>query len=68
MFFSGFCQQRGRNVLLGPDNFRDLRHGERGFELRYRCHCGADGVVYPDLEATGSCLPDLDASRVGEPA
>jgi hypothetical protein len=59
MFFSAFCADAGREVLLGPDNFVDLGDGPHGFELHYRCHCGRPGVFYPRSAATGRC---------GEPA
>lgn len=52
MFFSAYCQEAGREVLLGPDNFVDLLAGTGGFELHYRCHCGRSGVLHtrqPDL-------------------
>ena len=54
MFFSAYCDEAGADVLLGPDNVLDLRHGALGPELHYRCHCGQVGVIYPRLthEAT----------------
>jgi hypothetical protein len=50
MFFSAYCHDAGTEVLLGPDNVLDLGYGPFGPELRYRCHCGRDGVIYPKLE------------------
>ncbi len=58
MIFSAFCQEAGKEVLLGPDNFVDLRHGAEGFELQFSCHCGRLGVVRParsGLAACGGC-------------
>ncbi len=55
MFFSAFCQQAGKEVLLGPDNFVDLQHGADGFELHFSCHCGRLGVVRPGSGAVGVC-------------
>ena len=55
MFFSAYCQDAGRNVLLGPDNFVDLRDGPSGFELHYRCHCGRSAVLYPKQSNVASC-------------
>ncbi|HEY3811346.1 MAG TPA: hypothetical protein VGL49_07920 [Acidimicrobiales bacterium] len=51
MFFSAFCDQAGAEVLLGPDNVVDLDYGSWGLELRYRCHCGQVGVIYPQRRA-----------------
>ncbi|HWE55928.1 MAG TPA: hypothetical protein VG435_10465 [Acidimicrobiales bacterium] len=51
MFFSAYCQEVGKEVLLGPDNFVDLVTGPDGFELHYRCHCGRSGVVHPQASA-----------------
>jgi hypothetical protein len=53
MFFSAYCHDVGAEVLLGPDNFVDLRWGRLGFELHYRCHCGEGGVIHPGLERRG---------------
>jgi hypothetical protein len=55
MFFSAFCEDVGKEVLLSSDNFLDLIHGPLGFEVHYRCHCGATGVVYPQSGITARC-------------
>ena len=55
MFFSSFCDQAGREMLFGPDDYVDLRDGPHGFELHYRCHCGRPGVVFPKRESVGRC-------------
>jgi hypothetical protein len=55
MFFSAYCQEAGRNVLLGPDNFVDLCDGPAGFEVHYRCHCGRAGLLYPKQPEAASC-------------
>lgn len=55
MFFSAYCRDAGRNVLLGPDNFVDLLEGPAGLELHYRCHCGRSGVLYPKRPEAASC-------------
>ncbi len=55
MIFSAFCHQVGKEVLLGPDNFVDLRDGPKGFELHFNCHCGRRGVVYPSTGNLGAC-------------
>lgn len=55
MFFSAMCADTGREVLLGPGNFVDLRDGPRGFELEYACYCGRRGVAYPRTGAIGTC-------------
>ncbi len=55
MIFSAFCQEAGKEVLLGPDNFLDLRHGTEGFELHFSCHCGRSGVVRPDRAVLAVC-------------
>jgi hypothetical protein len=49
MIFSAFCDQAGAEVLLGPDNVTEVTSGPWGLELRYRCHCGQLGVIYPQL-------------------
>ena len=56
MFFSGFCEEVGRDVLLGPANFVDLCAGPHGLELHYSCYCGRPGVFYPKVENGGHCL------------
>lgn len=53
--FSAFCEQAGKEVLLGSDNFVDLLVGPFGFELHYRCHCGDTGVIYPQAGVAGRC-------------
>ena len=55
MFFSAMCRETGREVLLGPANFLDLRDGPDGFELEYRCYCGRRGVAFPQSGAVGAC-------------
>jgi hypothetical protein len=55
MFFSSFCDEAGKEVLLGPDRFMDLQDGPHGFELHYRCYCGRPGVVFPKVENIGRC-------------
>ena len=53
MMYSAFCEQAGREVLLGPDNFVDLLDGPLGPELHYRCHCGRLDVIYPKARRSG---------------
>lgn len=55
MFFSAFCQEARKDVLLGPERVADLRHGPLGFELHYSCYCGRLGVVYPNSDSRGLC-------------
>ena len=55
MFFSGFCEDVGSEVLLGPANFVDLRDGPQGLELHYDCYCGRRGVFHPKTERVGRC-------------
>ena len=55
MFLSGYCEEAGTEVLLGPANFLDLVDGPLGFEVHYRCHCGRGGVAYPKTRRPGRC-------------
>jgi hypothetical protein len=55
MFFSAVCSETGREVLLGPANFVDLRDGPLGFELEYSCYCGRRGITYPRTGTLGRC-------------
>ena len=55
MFFSAFCEEAGKDVLLGAERVLDLRYGRLGFELHYSCYCGQHGVVYPKSENRGRC-------------
>lgn len=55
MFFSALCRETGREVLLGPANFVDLRTGPHGFELEYSCYCGRRGVSFPRTGTLGMC-------------
>jgi len=55
MMFSAFCEEIGKEVLLGPDNFADLLDGPLGLELHYLCHCGSPGVIYPKAGVAGRC-------------
>ncbi len=49
MYFTASCSAQGRPVLLGDGNLIDVTSGPFGLELHYRCHCGEEGVLYPQL-------------------
>jgi hypothetical protein len=63
MYFSAFCSQLGRPVLLGDSNVVGVDDGPMGPELHYQCHCGEPGVIYPKLPT----VPPSSRHRVTPP-
>jgi hypothetical protein len=43
--FSVHCPTHRATVLLGARSIEELRSGDHGIELHYRCHCGTRGVL-----------------------
>lgn len=42
--FSVHCEGHGSRVILGNRSITDIDNTDRGIELHWRCHCGAEGV------------------------
>ena len=43
--FTVHCPTHRSTVLLGSRSIEELRHGDAGIELHWRCHCGTRGVL-----------------------
>lgn len=64
MFFSSFCSEAGKLVLVSPDRVVDLRDGAQGFELHFHCYCGRPGVLYPKREKVGRCTERCASAQI----
>jgi len=52
--FLAWCDERQRNVLIGPTYIRGLANTEHGMILNYVCDCGEPGQMVPGAGANKS--------------